>query len=100
MLSGRVGKKSAAPPKLNDAKIIPEIEEVVTHHNDSKIEEILQEREPKAFMKHFRSVLERFEIPHECKTIILIYFFFSDRHWYQPPLWRLGSNEIAWKDWG
>jgi hypothetical protein len=67
MLGDRAGKKSAAPPRLNDAKIIPEIEEVVTHHNDSKIEEILKERDPKAFMKHFRSVLERYEIPHECK---------------------------------
>jgi hypothetical protein len=53
---------------------------VVTHHNYSKIEEILEERDPKAFMKHFRSVLERFEIPHECKIDILLYFFFSDRH--------------------
>ena len=68
MLSDRAGKKSAAPPKLNEAKILPEIEEVVTHHNDSKIEEILEGRDPKAFMKHFRSVLERFEIPHERKS--------------------------------
>lgn len=43
---------------------------MVTHHNYSKIEEILEERDPKAFMKRFRSVLECFEIPHECKSDI------------------------------
>ena len=81
-MSDRGGKKSAAPtPKLYDGKILPEIEEVVTHHGDSKIEKILEERDPKAFMKHFRSVLEQFEIPHECKIAILIYFFYSDRQW-------------------
>ncbi len=78
MPNDRAGKKSAAPPKLTDAKVIPEIEEVVAHHGESKIEEILEERDPKAFMKHFRSVLERFEIPHECKIGVKFDLFCSD----------------------
>lgn len=80
MLNDRAGKKSAAPPKLTDGKVLPEIEEVVAHHGESKIEEILEERDPKAFMKHFRSVLERFEIPHECKIGVLLDAFCSDGH--------------------
>lgn len=32
LLNDRAGKKSAAPPKLTDAKVLPEIEEVVAHH--------------------------------------------------------------------
>ena len=54
-------------PSHNLPKILPEVEEVVAHHDDNKIEELLKERDPQAFIKHFKQVLERFEIPHDCK---------------------------------
>jgi hypothetical protein len=40
-LKDRLGKKSAAPPKISDAKILPEIEEVVAQYRESKIDKIL-----------------------------------------------------------
>jgi hypothetical protein len=39
---------------------LPEIEEVVAHHNDNKIENLLQDKDPKAFIKNFKQVLEKF----------------------------------------
>jgi hypothetical protein len=48
-------------------RIIPEIQEVISHNGERKIEEFLLSRDNHAFMKYYRWVLDRLEIPNECK---------------------------------
>jgi hypothetical protein len=45
LFNERAGKKSVAPSH-NLPKILPEVEEVIAHHDDNKIEELLKERDP------------------------------------------------------
>ena len=63
----RPGKRSVAPHH-SMPKILPEIQEVVSHKAEEKIEEFLQSRDPHAFMKYYKWVLDRLEIPNECKS--------------------------------